>query len=240
MSIIEIKQVSNHGFLEYPGIGRVRDRCFRVSMQFETGNVYCLDSNLTGGGWAISWLLAGNLRPMRYKKRYYTNVFLDGEELSQKELEGLGFTAGLTGFEGTFSINKPVGKLLDRLVKNSPRVSSVKELEELFMLSDALFDRPIKCYSNERWGVSIAMGYARGKRVFCFPWLRPEFVIKYKDLWIKRVLKILVEADCLVIIPTLYKEDMSDLFTKVAMFDTNEGLIDGGPIELKEFPDSYK
>lgn len=239
MSTIELRKFSNYHEAIYFSIGKVYDFCTDISMKFETGNVYCIDSSLTCGGLAISWLFTGLLTPKKLRKYIPDYAFWDGKGMTYRQIKEFGFAVGLTGLEGTFLIRKNVGVLLDKLVKNSSRVNSIDELQELFMLSEPRFDRPIKCYSRERWRATIAMGYAMDRKIFCFPWMRPGIISTYKDLWIKKALKPLVEADCLVIIPTVFREEMTDLFTKVVSFGESEGHIYGEPIEIREFPGSY-
>lgn len=238
MNTIELKYVTFLGDIEFYRIGKVWEVCQKVSMKFETGNVYCLDSYLSGGGWALSWLLSGTLQTS--KNSNLGTIYWDGEEMSSEQLKELGWAVGPTGFEKTFSKKKHIGTLLEKLVKKSSRVDSVDELREKFMLPEESLLRNVYQVRNELWGASVAMGYAHGKRVFCFPWMMPEYLLNNKDLWVKRLIKPLVEEDCLVIIPTIYKEEISDIFTKVVLFEKKTGLVDYEPKEILEFPDSYK
>lgn len=242
MNTLELKYLTQVGDIKYFQIGKVWEVCKSISMKFETGNVYCLDSHLSGGGWAISWLLAGqtiNMKP-KQEEEYIGNILWDGKDITFKALKEMGYPVGLTGFEGTFSEKKPVGKLFDKIIKKSSKVNSIDELREKFLLTKERLDRSIYSYSNEIWRATIAMGYARGKRIFGFPWMKPEYLLAYKDLWIKEALKPLIEEDCLVIIPTVFIEELSDMFTKVAIFNKPHGVISKEIKELKEFPDSYK
>lgn len=233
------------GKIQYPEIALISSESVyefshRISLKLETGNVYCIDSDLTCGGGAISWFFTGLDNHLEeFEECIPEQVFWDGEGMTHKQIKELGFAVGLTGFEGTFSIFKPIGKLLERVVKTSSRVNSIDELQELFMLSESIFKMPIESYCSEYWIATIAMGYALGKRIFSFPWMRPGFITQYKDLWIKKVLTPLVKADCLVIIPTVFREEMADLFTKVVFFMESEGHICDEPVEIRELPDSY-
>lgn len=239
MNSIELKNFgysSRWGHLEFFLWGKVAETCSNVNMKLETGNAYCIDTYLSGGGWALSWFLTGNTIFKKFIKMDFDMAFWDGSKMSLDKFKELGCSVGLTGFEGTFSANKPVKKLLQKCIKDSSRVNSVDELVDMFGLSKARYDRSIRCYSNERWRVSIALGYARGARIFGFPWMSPDYMVNFKDPWIKPIVDFLIQNDCLVIIPTIYNDDMSDIFTKLVSFEYSNGGIYGAPIEIRELP----
>lgn len=240
MSLLEMRCLTHDNLLDFYLFGKVREVCQGVTLKLETGNVYCLDCGLSTGGWAISWSLTGKLKRFTSVDLDIGKIYFDGIQLSDEQIKALGCSVGLTGFEGTFSAKKPIGKLFEKVIKKSPRVKSIKELQDIFLLSEGRFDRGIRYTRNERWGITIAMGYARGSRVFGFHWMRPEYIIDNKDIWIKRVIKPLLQEDCVVIIPTTYRDDMKDLFTKVVKFSMPHGTIRGEPTEIIDLPDSYK
>lgn len=209
MDRIVIKNLWFDSYVNYYVLGRVREICCAIDLTFESGNIYCIDCNLSYGGWAISWATTGNIKPEQ------GNIYFDDKEMNQKDLKQFCCSVGLTGYEGTFYEKRTVRKLLTKSIANNPDINSIEELKEPFMLQEGRFDRGIRCYSNERWRATMAIGYGAGKRVFGFPWLWPEYVNNYKDAWMKKVFSFIKSQGGIIILPTIYSGELSDLFDKV-------------------------
>lgn len=215
-------------YVDYYLIGKVRERCTSLNLSLEAGKVYCLDGMLGYGGWGFSWCLSGIISQFRGE------VLVNGESTTQNSLKKISCSVGLTGFEGTLSANKSVRKLLMKAISSNSRINTISELKDIFMLADSRLDRSIRSYSGERWRVSLALGFGAGKKVFCFPWLKPEFIYEYKEAWIKQMVDFLRNEGCLVIIPTIYNDDTKELFDKVASFDYWSSFRGQKPVEVRD------
>lgn len=230
MNKLLVEHVSLSVKAEYYLIGKVSEYFSYITTEFEAGKVYCIDCGLGYGGWALSWALTGKYKLDQSLTK--GTIKLDGKEISNSKLKELGCPVGLTGYEGTFSEKKSVRKLLTKTIAKNPRFSSIKELQDIFKLAEGRLDRGIKSYSGERWRASLALGFGAGKKVYGFPWLKPEFVGTYKDLWMKEMIGFLKSEGCIVIIPTNYHDSFSDLFDKVLRFEKPTGSIRMPPIEI--------
>lgn len=230
MNKIKIENASLTVYASYYLIGDVKEHFNVITTEFEAGKVYCIDCGLGYGGWALSWGLTGKY--MLDDSLTKGTITLDGIEIFNSKLKELGCSVGLTGFEGTFSEKKSVRKLLTKTITKNPRFNSIKELQDIFKLAEGRLDRGIKSYSGERWRASLALGFGAGKKVYGFPWLKPEFVGTYKDLWMKEMIGFLKREGCIVIIPTNYHDSFSDLFDKVLRFEKPTGSIRMPPIEI--------
>jgi hypothetical protein len=84
------------------------------------------------------------------------------------------------------------------LIKSKSELCS-SEIAEMFELT-GMYDnderigrinRPLEFQSGEVWRASMAIGVAYQKKLFCFPWLEPEFLInvlsKENQKYIERI-----------------------------------------------------
>lgn len=78
--------------------------------------------------------------------------------------------------------------------------NSIEGIKLQFELSSGRFNRPIKYCSGERWRASMAIGYALGKRIYCFPWLNTRFIKSLSCL--KICFDLLLKHGAIIIIPT--------------------------------------
>ena len=72
---------------------------------------------------------------------------------------------------------------------------------EQLELSPSRIDRPMNQISNERWNASVAIGLARRKSLFCFPFLDRN----WKERLVVRLAtcaELLKERQCTMIIPS--------------------------------------
>lgn len=230
MRQILIEKATLNVYADYYLIGKVAEHFHYITTDFKAGNVYCIDCGLGYGGWGVSWAMTGQYSLTQNKGKGVIKV--DGVEIPHHKLKEFGCSVGLTGYEGTFSAKKSVRKLLTKTIAKNPRFSSIKELQDIFKLAESRLDRGISCYSGERWRASLALGFGAGKKVYGFPWLKPEFVGTYKDLWMKEMIGFLKSEGCIIIIPTNYQDSFSDLFDKVLRFEKTTGFIRMPPIEI--------
>ncbi|UKI12688.1 MAG: hypothetical protein L6V84_08515 [Oscillospiraceae bacterium] len=59
---------------------------------------------------------------------------------------------------------------------------TLDDIKMTFHLTDNRFDRPLNEASGEIWSISVAIHYALGKDIFCFPWLNALDFSRYQAM----------------------------------------------------------
>jgi hypothetical protein len=77
-------------------------------------------------------------------------------------------------------------------------------------VSNERVGRSIKKVSGERWKASIAIGYAYGKKIYCYPWMNSRDVEHLKEQ-MKENIEVLTNNKCIVILPTTSEENVKKL-----------------------------
>ena len=80
----------------------------------------------------------------------------------------------------------------------------------MFCISSERINRNIYFVSGERWKASAAIGYANGKKVFCYPWMNSKDIEHLKEQ-LSHTVKVLLDADCIVIMPTTKEENIKKI-----------------------------
>lgn len=197
MNTIELKHVCIRGTYDFELTGKARQVVGYVNAAFESGKVYGLIGELVFGAPAISWCIAGRIRP------YEGTVLVDGKEATRHILRGISHRVWVDPREHSRR-RRTVGDLITESLKKSGVDLSLKDLVQILGLER--LDRPLRQCSGERWRASIAVGLSRGKSVFCFPWLWYDFVNTYRDIWMAHVFDFLRQNRCLVLVPTANAE----------------------------------
>lgn len=80
----------------------------------------------------------------------------------------------------------------------------------------------MKYVSGERWKASMAIGYAMGKSIYCFPWLNTKRLMQLKE-HIIICSKALVDIGAIIIIPTTKPETLLSISNqcKFIFLDSN-------------------
>ena len=86
-------------------------------------------------------------------------------------------------------------------------------IQKMFCISSERVDRNISFVSGERWKASAAIGYANGKKVFCYPWMNSKDIEHLKEQ-LSHTVKVLLDAGCIVIMPTTKAENIKKVTNK--------------------------
>lgn len=176
--------------------GKIRDTIGHFSYIFKSG-IYVIEGECTIGGWALSTLLSGR------EKLTSGQILIDNEIVSCKELQKyscyVGEDSGLKKWFGIMHMS--VSEQIKYGIKKGLTNDSVDEIKNKFKLSDGRFDRRMKYFSGERWRASMAIGYALGKRIYCFPWISGKFIMKFENCF-QTCFQPLLESESTIIIPT--------------------------------------
>lgn len=82
---------------------------------------------------------------------------------------------------------------------------TLNDIKMTFHLTDNRFDRPLNEASGEIWSISVAIHYALGKDIFCFPWLNALDFSRYQAMVELGIIDFLKRKDKIILIPTSQK-----------------------------------
>ncbi len=188
-----------------------------VTYEFKPGNVYGLVSDFGCGSWGLANCVGG-----RFSEDHDGKILLNGTEISAGELSKYaGFVA-----ENTFPELKLDPELssarehIEKALSVSSISYSVNQIQSLFCLSDARFDRPLAYVSGEIWLISMAIHFALGKQIFCYPWLNEQDIDRFNIARRAGIIKFLKGTGKIVLVPSSQKRilrrycDRTILFTR--------------------------
>jgi hypothetical protein len=206
LSAIEV--VSNGSQQPYPELGYVNFPNFT----FAFGKSYLLDGWPWHGGHTLSWIIGGafnefkgkllkNNLPYTIKERKKDAWRIRNSSIPRRH----------------FFFREPTVQaqiLYGLKTAIEPYFKTEKEFIERFHLSIERYQRPLRTFSGEGWRASAAIGLAIGRKIFCYPYVRPDITNMYSPLF-KETFEVLTDSGALVLFPT----------TAVGLFHP-EGLCD--------------
>lgn len=122
--------------------------------------------------WSFCYTI-GKRKPSKSKGK--EKIYLDGKETSLNKLKKM--THYLAYYEEKFPhniFNATVKQHIKRALKKSKIKYSYKEIIEMFQLEEVFLNRKFKYLGRNRWLYSFAIGFAKGKKVFCSRWMSEE------------------------------------------------------------------
>lgn len=149
-----------------------------MTYQFSGANTYGLISDFGRGSWAMATCLGGRCEPVEGE------IFINDKKINCYELQKYACFIG----ENTFNeINSADNNLsakdcIEKALEISKLPYSVKDIKNLFALSDERFVRDLNHVSGEIWRISIAVGFALGRDIFCYPWFNTHDMSAYIDI----------------------------------------------------------
>jgi hypothetical protein len=210
--------------------GTYRDSVKRFRAKFTFGHLYHLDSDFSQGGWALNYFLAGRMKPENIKYFKNKNIATDaevkycGKIIESSDLEKL--TCYVGNYSGTEvdARRKLYWPLLQKRyyvrtqiadgLRKSNSIHSFEEIERMFCLSDGRLDRLVNYTSGEIWRSTLAIGYASGKRIFCFPQMTKDLMYYvFRDSFVN-IIKEVKKNHSIIIVPTIYPDPIRKLIDK--------------------------
>lgn len=167
-----------------------------ITYKFSHGNIYGLVSDFGCGSWALSTSLGG-----RCEEVLQGSVCVNGHKSSCDELKNYSCFIGEGNIWGINTENDSVTvkECIQRALEISGLPFTAAQIKSLFGLSDERYNRSLEYVSGEIYKISIAVGFALDKKVFCYPWMNTHDVSRYIDISDIMLLK---KYDKIVLIPT--------------------------------------
>lgn len=187
-----------------------------ITYQFEKNNVYGLVSDFGCGSWGLVTCIGG-----RAEERGKGKILLNDKEILSNELSV--YSAFVT--EKIFpEINSSenlmtVKECIQKALEISGQEYSAEEIKSIFRLSDERFDRPLEYVSGEIWLISMAINFALGKQIFCYPWLNERDINRFEIAYELGVIDYLRERGKIILVPTSQKRIAKKLCDHIIIFE---------------------
>ncbi len=213
---IIFKDISLGGKCNLFHYGIVQDCLQKKDFEFSMGHLYGIIGEFGEGGAALSCGITGNTN------FYEGKIYIDGIEKTIKDVVDISWYIGSDLYKhrtNVFSINRPkinkntIKEQIEYGVRCKKTDTDFPTIQKMFDISSERIDRNIKFVSGERWKASAAIGYANGKKIFCYPWMNSKDIEHLKEQ-LSHTVKLLLDADCIVIIPTTKEENIKKISDK--------------------------
>jgi len=198
MDLITVNRVSFSGIVNVGATDAITERLQNTSCEFALGRVYIADSDLGGGGWALSWIVGGVLEPDQGVITRNGVLYEAQQRRQDAWCVRRSIATEIPGKKPTVrtQIQYGLATVADQYMR------SETEVIEKFHLTPERYNRPLASLSKEAWRASCAIGLVNGRRIFCFPYLDVDFVETNYKLWLRDLIDLLREAGALIVIPT--------------------------------------
>ncbi len=196
-----------------------KESFLKINYTFHAGNIYGLISDFGCGSWGTVSCLGG-----RFSKHYTGQIIINNGEISPINLA---HHSAFVGEHIIDSINSPENLLTPKeCIEKSLTISklpfSIVEIKDMFGLSDERFVRNLEYVSGEINRISIAINFALGRDVFCFPWLNEHSILNVSI----PILNILRKYKKTILIPTSQQSQAKKFSDHLIVFEQ-------GKIKLK-------
>lgn len=171
-----------------------------VSCTLEVGKIDGLRSEFGGGAWALSTCIGGRAEPGWPPEGC---ILWNGQPVTNDELAARACFVGERPEEHRLQCLYPtVRRRVEWALMESGLPHTADEIRAMFGLTDARFDRRIDRIGSEIWLASMAIGFAGGKEVFCWPWMYGQFACYLRAAKELGVLELLRQHGKLVLVPS--------------------------------------
>lgn len=207
---------------EMENYGQMIDDIKDFNHVFKKGRSYGIIGQCGEGGWGLSYNLIG-------REQFITGeIKIDGNIITLAELRKIGWYVG----EGIpnrrlFLKSNSVINQLQEAIKQNPNgaTHSIEEIIKIFNLSQDRLNLKLEELSWERWRASVAIGYAYGKQIFCFPWMSTGWI---NDLILNSSIHICIEvlksSGAIIILPTQMAESLDFFVDEVVYLHNSRHL----------------
>lgn len=179
---------------------------YEAKFEFERGKLYGILGEHGEGGGGLSWLLSGR-DVIRDEK-----ITVFGKEYKMGETVEEGWYLG----EGIPGMDKTARKEIAAALKMSKSGLSVQDIVDKFHLTEDRLDVKVRYYSWEIWRLSAAIGYALGKKIFCFPAIDTHMIIELvRNTAFYIYVEKLRREGCILLLPSSNREILENLADEI-------------------------
>lgn len=196
--------------------GVVQDCLEGINLDLYEGNLYGIIGEFGMGGAALSCGMTGNTNI------YNGKIFINEEEKPMDYLVQRSWYVGTDLYKNKahgiffnkYKIKKnTIKEQIEFGINNVRKDLEFASIQRDFKLSNERINRNIEFVSGERWKASSAIGYANGKKVFCYPWFNSKDIKQFQEQ-LADTINTLLNLECIVMIPTTKEENIQTITNK--------------------------
>lgn len=187
------------------------------SASFESG-VTVLRGDIDSAGWALCYALNFAADKENFADKN-TAISLDG---TSYVLEAFSKKAGYIDSYGHDSRKDDcmaVRRHIERALWESGLNFTFDDIKTAFQLTDSRFQRPLTENGNEALRAAAAIEFAKGKDLFCFPWVSAKMLCYYAE-HIRMICDFLSQQGKITLLPTSYVNQI-DNYRALDLLDTH-------------------
>jgi len=173
-----------------------------VNYEFKKGNVYGLISDFGCGSWGLSNCVGG-----RGTSEHTGKILLNNDEISVNKLSEYSCFITEKIFQDVNSESNLMTpkECIAKALSISKQPYTIEQIKKWFCLSDGRFERPIEYIGTEIWTISIAVNFALGKEIYCYPWLNMIDISRFMIAYEEKIIDLLKSKGKIVIVPSSQK-----------------------------------
>lgn len=179
--------------------------------EFISSKVYAFVGDPTGNGYALSCLIAGVADLGK------NQIKIDSNLLKLSELKNISCYIGC-GQQGFFNKKLTVKQQIIKALNESSNPQTFEMIADKFALTPERLNRRFAYTGNEHWRASIAIAYARRKRIYCSPFIYEQIWDDYLRIQLETWIRMLREEDCVVFLPVSGISKLRGLADEVIYF----------------------
>ncbi len=133
---------------------------------FERGKIYGIICEPRQGGDALSCFMSNQIS-WENEEMYFDEVQVNPSDIGE-----ISWYMGKPIYsKGIIKREISVRKALNKAISQYHRYGNINDIISEFSLQTKSLDYGLSKYGYERWRASLAIGYAKCKIIYCFPWL---------------------------------------------------------------------
>lgn len=193
-----------------------RESFLPINYEFKPGNVYGLISDFGCGSWGLTTCVGG-----RSSTHYIGKILLNETEIAAEELKKYSCFIAENVYVNLNTEQKLLTpkECIERALSASLQPYSVEQIKSMFCLSEGRFERSLACVSGEIWLISMAINFALGKQIFCYPWLNAIDISRFEIASQHGIIKLLKDLGKIVLVPSSQKRILRKQCDHIILFD---------------------
>ena len=183
-----------------------KESFLRTNYDFYGGNAYGVVSDFGCGGWGLVTCLGGRNCSDEW---FCGQILADQKAILPKQLRKHSAFVGEKIFDEIVTVEEmsSAKQCIEEALKLSGQPYSVDDVKRLFGLSDERFERNLDNVGIEINRISVAINFALGKDIFCYPWLNEHDVENISC----HIINVLKAHEKIVLIPTSQEKAVKKL-----------------------------
>ncbi|MCD9024090.1 ATP-binding cassette domain-containing protein [Cohnella silvisoli] len=221
-------------FPKMENYGQMIDYIKEFHYIFEKGKSYGIIGECGEGGWGLSYNLVGR------EHCKDGDILINQKTATMEDLKSISWYVGESTHNRWLFSNKSILSQLKNGVSNNQfkNRKSVEEIVDMFGLSKDRLKMKFEELGWEKWRTSIAIGFANGKQVFCFPWVSTGWI---NDLIMNSAIHICIDVlkknGSIIILPTQRAESVDFFLDDIVYLQNQRHTISK---RAREVVENYK